>query len=279
MPTFKNHTIFEIARGVKGFLRLDVGLTRGMAPGFEQEARQDRNGTKKQKVIGRERRLRAVRRDIASRYLTGQGLEVGGLNQPLEVPDGVTVRYVDRMTVEQLRKEYPELCERKFVEVDVVDDGETLPSIMDSTVDFVIANNFIEHCQNPIAMLENHLRVLRPGGILYIAVPDKRFTFDHDRPATPLEHLIRDYKEGPTVSVNSHYEEWARVVLKLPEDEAYQHAKHLAKTSYSIHFHVWTQVEFLELLLYCWRSLHFPFEIELFQNNDLEFICVLRKRI
>jgi SAM-dependent methyltransferase len=181
------------------------------------------------------------------------------------------------MTVEQLREQYPHLAKFDMVEVDIVDDGETLSSIAEDSVDFVIANGFIEHCQDPIATLENHLRVLKPNGILYLAVPDKRFTFDRDRPVTPLEHLIRDYKEGPAVSVDSHFEEFTRVAAKVAEDEVHEHAKQLAETNFSIHFHVWTQVEFLELLLYCRSSLRFPFEIELLQKNDFEFICILRK--
>ena len=34
-----------------------------------------------------------------------------------------------------------------------------------------------------------------PGSILYLAVPDKRYTFDADRPVTPTDHVLRDYQE------------------------------------------------------------------------------------
>ena len=73
----------------------------------------------------------------------------------------------------------------------MIDDGETLATVPDSPRDFVIANHFIEHTEDPIAhAAATTLRVLRPGGVLYMAVPDKRFTFDVDRPVTPLEHLV-----------------------------------------------------------------------------------------
>ena len=220
----------------------------------------------------------SLRSLIAEQYLTGEGIEIGALHSPLEVPIGVKVRYVDRMPVNQLKQTYPELSEYNLVEVDVVDNGETLTSVSDASVDFVIANHMVEHCQNPVFSIENWLRVLKPHGILYMAVPDKRYTFDCDRRLTSLEHMIRDYTEGPLWSKNSHFEEWARFVDKLSENEVSGRAQYLTEIDYSIHFHVWTQAEFLELLLYCQRHLCFPVEIELLQKNSVdEFIVVLSK--
>ena len=219
----------------------------------------------------------SLRKEIAARYLRGEGIEIGALHAPTDVPSGVKVRYLDRMSTTQLQKTYPELSEYELAEVDIVDDGEILTSVLNSSVDYVIANHIIEHCQNPIFTLENWLRVLKPGGILYIGVPDKRYTFDRDRPVTALEHLIRDYTEGPKWSMNSHYEEWVCLVEKAADHNIAIRAKALAELNHSIHFHVWTQVDFFELLVYCRNNLSFSFEIELIQKNDLEFIVVLRK--
>ena len=309
MPVYKSRAVFEIRRGLRAFLNLEAGLARGgevpdyealfgqaqrrirgaeppdgavaraataqaTGGGWQAERRQERDVARRGAP---RRRFRAVRRDIASRYLTGSGIEVGALHQPLEVPAGASVRYLDRMTVEQLRDQYPELSGHEMTPVDIVDDGETLPSVDDDSVDFVIANHMMEHCQDPIRTFENHLRVLKPDGVLYVSVPDKRQTFDRDRPITPLEHLIRDYEEGPKVSKDFHFEEWARLMDKLPEDKVPARAQQLIETDFSIHFHVWTQMEFLELLLYCRNNLPYPFEIELFQKNDIEVISVLRK--
>ena len=82
------------------------------------------------------------------------------------------ISYVDRMPVDELRKHYPELAGYDLINVDIIDDGENLLLIADSLVDFVIANHMIEHCQNPIGTIKQHLRVLKPNGILYMAVPD-----------------------------------------------------------------------------------------------------------
>jgi predicted SAM-dependent methyltransferase len=219
----------------------------------------------------------SLRKQIASRYLVGDGIEIGALHSPLEIPSSLRIRYLDRMPVNQLRQQYPELSESNLVELDIIDNGETLESVLDVSLDFVIANHMIEHCQNPIFSLENWLRVLKPGGILYVAVPDKRYTFDCERPVTPIEHLIRDYAEGPGWSMYPHFEEWARLVDKVSENDTVARAKYLAEINYSIHFHVWTQVEFLQLLLYCQSQLSFPIEVELLQKNNIEFIVVLSK--
>lgn len=221
----------------------------------------------------------SLRKQIAARYLTGEGIEIGALHSPLEIPAGITVRYLDRMPVHQLRQQYPELSDSNLVELDIIDDGETLASISDASLNFVVANHMIEHCQNPIFSLKNWLRVLKEGGILYMAIPDKRYTFDQDRPVTSLEHLIRDYTQGPQWSKNDHFEEWNRLVNKVSEEEVAIKTKQLIERDYSIHFHVWTQIEFLELLLYCRNTLSFAMEIELVQKNGMEFITILRKNI
>lgn len=219
----------------------------------------------------------SIRSLIATKYLRGSGIEIGALHTPLRVPGDVIVRYVDRMSATQLKQTYPELAECELVEVDIVEDGESLASIPNASVDFIIANQMIEHCQNPIFTIENWVRVLKQNGILYMGVPDKRYTFDCDRPVTPLEHLIRDYSEGPWWSRDLHFDEWARLVDKYPQQEVAARAGGLADLNYSIHFHVWTQAEFLELLLYCRDQLSFPIEIESVQENGMEFIVVLRK--
>jgi SAM-dependent methyltransferase len=217
------------------------------------------------------------RRRIANEYLRGDGIEIGALHNPLDIPPQARVRYVDRLSATELREHYPELFHEPFVDVDIVDDGERLDRIGDETKDFVIANHFLEHTEDPLAALRNMVRVLRPGGVAYLAVPDKRYTFDEARPVTPVEHLLRDHREGPEGSRRGHFEEWARLVDKVGEDRVDEHAARLMERGYSIHFHVWTEREFHELLLAARTELGVPFEIELLGPNGHEVIAVLRR--
>ncbi len=143
--------------------------------------------------------------------------------------------------------------------------------------DFVIASHFLEHCQDPIGALHHMLRVTRPNGIVFLGVPDKRYTFDRNRPVTPFDHLVRDHTEGPAVSKAAHFEEWAT----LAEDENIRgrSARELMDIDYSIHFHVWTQAELLELFARLMSERRFPFDVESVVKNAIELIVVLRKQI
>jgi predicted SAM-dependent methyltransferase len=201
-------------------------------------------------------RVVSARLRIAKRYLAGDGIEIGALHNPLPLPKAARVRYVDRLPVPELRAHYPELEQEPLVEVDIIDDGERLETIGDSTQDFVIANHFLEHTQDPIRTLLNAYRVLRPGGVLYLAVPDKRHTFDVDRPLTPVGHLLRDHEEGSEVS---------------------RREEQLMEQDYSIHFHVWTQRELLELLLALRERFELDFDVELLERIEYEVVFVLRK--
>jgi predicted SAM-dependent methyltransferase len=222
-------------------------------------------------------RVVSERMRIAKRYLAGDGIEIGALHNPLPVPKAARVRYVDRLSVPDLRAHYPELEQEPLVAVDVIDDGERLATIGDATQDFVVANHFLEHTQDPIGTLLSAYRVLRPGGVLYLAVPDKRHTFDSERPLTPVDHLLRDHDEGAEVSRREHFEEWARLVDKVPADEVPRRAAELMEQDYSIHFHVWTQRELLELLLAVRERFDLDFDLELMERIEYEVVFVLRK--
>jgi predicted SAM-dependent methyltransferase len=218
------------------------------------------------------------RQIVANAYLTGEGIEVGALSNPLPVPPGARVKYVDRMSVADLRRQYPELESYDLVPVDIIDDGERLATIPDGSQDFVIANHFIEHCQNPIMTLGNLFRVLKNNGVLYLGVPDKRFTFDRDREVTTLEHILRDYHEGPEWSKEIHFREWVRFVNRVEGEGAVEaQVAELMETDYSIHFHVWSQSEIIALVLTLPEHLGITFDIEVFLKNDIECIFVLRK--
>lgn len=215
------------------------------------------------------------RRRVAASYLTGHGIEIGALHVPAAVPPGVRVRYVDRMSVDELRRQYPELAAKKLTRVDIVDDGQTLATIADSSEDFVIANHMLEHAEDPISTIENAMRVLKPEGVFLLTVPDKRYTFDADRPVTSLQHLLDDRADGGVGSRASHFREWVEIVEKIDGAGVEARAGLLMGMDYSIHFHVWSYQEMLELLMRLRPGM--GFEMELVARQADEVIFVLRK--
>jgi len=228
-----------------------------------------------------------ARREFAQRFLAGSGLEIGALHLPLKTPAAARVRYVDRMSVDDLRAEYAELAEWDLTPVDVIDNGELLTTIPEASEVFIVANHFLEHSEDPIRTIETHLGKLRPGGVLFYAVPDKRYTFDSRRPLTPLEHIVADHEQGAERSRAEHYDEWTRLVIdgEAPdgsegapfEEWAATRARELEREAYSIHMHVWTQAEFLAMILHCREQFEEGFDIEAAARQGIEFIVVLRK--
>jgi SAM-dependent methyltransferase len=211
-------------------------------------------------------------------YLRGNGVEIGALTRPTRVAAGAHTTFVDRMSTKDLRREYPELAEADLVDVGIVTDGETLAGVPDESQDYVIANNFLEHCQDPIATIKNFFRVLRPGGVAFLVVPNKRSNVDHMRPPTTVNHMIRDHEEGPQVSKHDHFIEWTREVLRVPEDEVESHAAQLIKDDYSIHLHVFTEFETIELFTLLKRRYDMPMLFEHIGNNRFhETVVVVRK--
>ncbi|MFO0801302.1 MAG: methyltransferase domain-containing protein [Gemmataceae bacterium] len=221
-----------------------------------------------------------LREFLAARYLAGAGIEIGGLHHPLRVPSRARVRYLDRFDTPGLRRQYPDLAGERLVNVDIVDDGERLDAVDDGSLDFVIANHFLEHAQNVYGVLARFLAVLRPGGVLFLSVPDRDGTFDRDRPLTTTEHLLRDFADGPEWGYRDHVREFVRLAQKFPEDGVEAQVENIARSGYSIHYHVWTHDSLCETLFEGRRRLSLPFEAEaLVRNRGLsESVCVLRRR-
>jgi SAM-dependent methyltransferase len=220
-----------------------------------------------------------VRTQIAQRFIVGAGIEIGALHSPLEIGSGVQVKYVDRLPLDKLREHYPELQGHKIDEPDILDDGKTLSSIEDDTLDFIIANHMLEHCENPLGAIRNHLRKVRPGGILYYAIPEKTQSFDAARENTSFSHLVEDDLWGPEKSRLRHFWQWVTFVNHTRDpDEAAGQVEELMKINYSIHFHVWDEMSFGQFVKRARRYLQGSFEVVFLTRNDTELIAVFQKQ-
>ena len=219
-------------------------------------------------------------RDRFMKYLKGAGLEIGALHNPMPVDRGrATVCYVDVMSLEEQRRHYPELADYPLVRPDIVAQADALPMLGAGSQDFIIANHLLEHVADPIGALREWYRLLRRDGILFLALPDKRVTFDKDRPRTTLDHLIADHRDRGAASRLGHYEEYSRLVHKKSGEALDRDLADLLAKNYSIHFHVWIADDIAELLRYVndalglrWKTLDF-----LDSSGTDEFIYVLQK--
>jgi predicted SAM-dependent methyltransferase len=217
-----------------------------------------------------------IRKDVALRFLKGDGIEIGALDFPLRLPRGARVRYVDYLDADGLRQVHSATLheERPLVVPDVIDDGARLKSFADASLDFVVANHMLEHVEDPIAAIKHQLRVLRPGGVLYLTLPDARESFDARRERTTTEHLLRDHREGPQVSRREHYVECARDIEGHGGDILAARVREMEAEELRSHFHVWEPITFAGFL----AALDLPFSLDLLQAGVGEFLAILRKR-
>lgn len=221
----------------------------------------------------------------AARFLHGLGIEIGPLHVPIEVDKRCCrVKYVDRLTPVEVKRRFPELKDEDIVSPDIIFDValDGLKPIADSSLDFIIASHLHEHVPNPLGLIKECYRVLRNEGFLYLAVPDKNYTFDRDRQRTPLSHLIKDMENNTTTVDEEHLVEWVINVNKktIPDNPDEKRRMFDRELDRSIHIHVWTwedAVEFLRYMIIHQRITWELCEAYLPKGVKDEAIFVLRK--
>jgi SAM-dependent methyltransferase len=194
----------------------------------------------------------------------GVGVEIGAGNSPIP---GIWPVYVD--------------CFREFgfeaCRGDYYGHACMLP-FHDHSLDYVASSHVLEHVANPVAAFAEWYRVLKPGGLIYLVVPDRRHTWDHTRPLTPVEHFLEDFERGTTPCDATHIDDFAGGSdWKLfspstpPEDVAAKQAE-LARGMHeavargehiNIHFHTFEPANLLELIarLRTWPPTRFKWEV------------------
>lgn len=224
------------------------------------------------------RKTNLTREPLSYIFLRGTGIEIGALNNPLAVPSSAKTKFVDRLPTEELKKLYIDVDPKGIRKVDIVTDGETLKDVPDNSEDFVIANHMIEHCEDPIGTMRHMFRVLKVGGIFFMTLPDKRFTFDKKREVHSFDHVKRDFIEGPQTSRLGHYIEWLRDVENIKDKQEIEtRAQKLCDERANIHFHAWDEAAMMEMLARMQSELGFKFDVEVMSRTGLEVIFVMRK--
>lgn len=136
-----------------------------------------------------------------------RGIEIGGsAHNPFGL-NTLNIDYTDDITT-SFKQEEITLC-GEYLKVDLVALGDDLP-FKDNQVDFVISSHAIEHFYDPVKTIKEWLRVVKPGGYVYIIAPHKERTFDKDRPRTLLSEIIErhDYPNPPVPDHHGHHSVW-----------------------------------------------------------------------
>ncbi len=225
-----------------------------------------------------------VPRQGGYKLLTGQGLEIGALHQPAAIPAHCKIEYCDANHREESAKFFPELSINDLVPVTYISDLDTqgLSIFEDNKFDFVILNHVIEHVANPIKVLGELFRVVKPNGLVVLSAPDKDYTFDKNRALTPYSHLLEEYQQNVSVITDEHYLDFLRgvhpEVFQLSEDEIKQRVQFVKDRRE--HAHVWDSRSFAEFLTISFTLLGIRAKCEFLStadSNKFEYFSVWRK--
>ena len=136
--------------------------------------------------------------------LTGLGLEIGAGYGPLAAGQpGLKVRTLDHLDQAGLIEKYARQGQptEHIGPVDYVWNGQRYAELMGETrFDWIVASHVIEHVPDLVGFLDQCAEVLAPGGVLTLAVPDRRYSFDYYRPESGLREMIDAHVAGRTLS-------------------------------------------------------------------------------
>jgi SAM-dependent methyltransferase len=175
-------------------------------------------------IIAVKRRLEDLRfrpkRRFYLKALHGKnGLEIGGPSQ-IFTPSGLLPAYPEIGSLDGCNFNAETVWSGKIQEGLTYDylkgrangrqyicEASDLNVIASEQYDFLLACHVLEHVANPLKALTEWIRVIKPGGIILLVLPDKGGTFDHKRPTTTLQHLIDDHEKGTDETDLSHLPE------------------------------------------------------------------------
>ncbi len=125
----------------------------------------------------------------------GRGLEIGPLASPVVPRELGDVHYVDHVSTDDLKAKYsgdPDVDEHRIVSIDFVWGANTLGEAVGPSApfDYVVASHVLEHVPDLVGWLGEVATVLRPGGRLSLAMPDRRYTFDVRRRDTDVSEVV-----------------------------------------------------------------------------------------
>jgi GT2 family glycosyltransferase/predicted O-methyltransferase YrrM len=112
------------------------------------------------------------RTELARKYLRGVGLAIGSLDPNLRVSPNVSVDCADVPNYEGPSELETPKPRSQATDEDMKRRRETFAEINDEAYDFVVCDHLPGNLPHPIEALQTWLRVVRPGGIVYLAVPD-----------------------------------------------------------------------------------------------------------
>ena len=142
----------------------------------------------------------------------------------------VVIDFTDDMAVLNMS------CFHADARVDVVSDAQTLAVVRDGAFDSVMAFHVLEHMPDALGALSAWLRVLKPGGLLFVGVPDgcgRTQNSDRARPPADADHHLDEcraaLRDARAEQHNTSSADTARVARARLNDKALRSSAHLRR--------------------------------------------------
>jgi SAM-dependent methyltransferase len=136
------------------------------------------------------------------------GIEVGPWHGPIAPKQqGYRCLVLDVFDTDTLRARakgdpfiHPEALAR-IEDVDLLGSSTEIGDLVEAKglsaqIDYIVSSHNFEHLPNPIRFLQGCERALKPGGVLTMAIPDRRTCYDYFRPHTTLAAWLEPYFAG-----------------------------------------------------------------------------------
>ena len=237
------------------------------------------------------------------------GLEIGPLNKPLvkkeELESNGEIFYLDHLSREELQEKFKDEASVKKDEIVSIDfvcrDGDLLKATSGHTFDYVVASHMIEHAPNLLLFLSDVHNILKPGGTCVLIIPDKRFTFDINRPVSTFGSVLENFlSKAAYPSISAVYDHsamainanghnlWHGIVnaddtrLLASESIGWEAAHRVHKEGhyYDVHVNIFTPESFCSILEQAISHEIVFFEVNKFvdtQVGQIEFMLQLKK--
>lgn len=259
-------------------------------------------------------RIRALQRDL--NHATMTGVEIGPWFNPIvpkRVWQTVVVDFTDAQELRRIASTHSDQNVQEAApmieEVDIVWKGQSLDKaclkLHPKGFDFLIASHVFEHLPDLIRTLQQIGRLLKPRGVLNLALPDMRFTFDFFRSVTTTADTLLAYREHrkrhapETIFAVETTNCWNHGMAMWPRDHRVQlHVVSQLGPAYDIyrreldalagkntpyvdaHAWVFTPASFQLLILELNALDLIPFQVSHIEDSELgEFIVQLKKAI
>jgi predicted SAM-dependent methyltransferase len=234
-----------------------------------------------------------------------EGIEIRPLDCPVVRAEQGRISYADFDTTERLKVKYAsdtKIRAKNIVRIDYVLDMGALPESVGLTRKFhyAVASHVIEHVPDIIGFLNGVTQMLRPGGLICLAIPDKRYTSDYFRNADVLADVVDAHigkLRRPSIrQVFDHFANAAEVPVlgawngtlhreHLRRSHSLPEAMEMARLAVTVdqdldcRCHVFTPESFFEVLRGCFALGLLRVEVARFWGtvpNEQEFFVILR---